>query len=209
MSELTLEGIKALLEQAKRLGLVPEYRPGTMSSVTGTNPGVALVTLDGDDQPSRAFNLLGALFAGARVMTVKIQPHGIYIFGGFEIDNGWKLVETRDYGTGWSSGGGGSFRHVAYRLSVLGNIELAGRAVQSGAVSAPSTIFTLPVGFRPFGGTVTIGAAVNNNPATATAPTVRGLEVTTGGLVRVTNFAGSINPGPICFDGILFPVRTV
>lgn len=208
MSELTLEGVRALLAQSKRLGLVPEYRPGTMASVTGSNPGIALVTLDGDDSPLRAFNLVGALFAGARVMTVKINPHGVYIFGGFEIDNGWQLVQARDFGTGWSSTGG-SFRSAAYRLNILGDVELAGHVTQSGTVGAPNTIFTLPVGYRPIGGTVVWAGTLNNNPAATTAPTVRGLQITTAGLVQVTNFAGTINPGPLSLTGVSFPIRTV
>jgi hypothetical protein len=208
VSELTLDGIRALLSQAKRLGLVPEYRPGTMAAVTGTNPGIALVTLDGDEQASRAFNLLGGLFAGARVMTVKIKPHGIYIFGGFEVDNGWQTVLARDFGTGWSSTGG-SFRSTAYRLNILGDVELAGHVTQSGTVGAPNTIFTLPVGYRPVGGTVVWAGTLNNNPAAATAPTVRGLQITTAGLVQVTNFAGTINPGPLSLTGVSFPIRTV
>lgn len=208
MSELTVAGIRALLEQSKRLGLVPVYRYATVTATTGTNAAILMAILDGDTQATRCFNLVGARSTDSRVFTVEVKPHGVYAIGCVDLDNGWIAVETRDFGSGWANTGG-SNRSVAYRLRADGNVELSGHATQSGTVTAPNTIFTLPVGFRPTARNASVGFTISNQPAAATAPTVRGLQITTAGLVQVTNFAGTINPGPISLDGINFARTTV
>lgn len=76
-----IAAVTALLDQAKHLGLLPTYRYGTVVSSSSSNPSNTLVTLDGDDQAIRAFNVAGYVYAGARVFTVAVEPHGVYILG--------------------------------------------------------------------------------------------------------------------------------
>lgn len=104
------------------------------------------------------------------------------------------------FGTGWSNQGG-SFATVAFRKIDPFRVEMKGGADHSSTVTAPNTIFTLPTGYRP---TTTRRFIVSNNPATGVATTARGLHITNAGLVQVTNFAGTIDPGIITFDGIIF-----
>lgn len=209
---LTLAGIKAMAAEMKRLGFLPSYRYGTVQATTGTNASIMSVTLDGDDNPTRVYNVVGPMRAGTRVFTVAIAPHGVYAIGSVNNDfdeGGWLPVGTTEapFGANWSNLGS-PFRNCAYRLRSDGNVELAGLAIFGATAAAPSTIFTLPVGYRP-SGIINVSWTVSNNPATATAPTPRGLSVTTAGLVQVTHYAGVINPGPISLDGLSFALVTI
>lgn len=102
------------------------------------------------------------------------------------------------YGTNWSDNGG-AFRPVKYRLSSDGQqVSLIGMAKFTGTTTAPSTVFTLPAGYRPDGSCNFI-SCVQGNPVTPYA-----IGITSGGLVTVTQFGGTINPGPVSFEGINF-----
>lgn len=74
-------GVKELLDQAKRLGLIPTYRQGTV--LLTTTPGIVsvMVTLDNDTMPSRCYNYAGQLTTGDRVLVLAIRPQGLYVLG--------------------------------------------------------------------------------------------------------------------------------
>lgn len=71
--------VRALVDNAERLGLVWLLRPGTV--VTGQDTGTPRVVLDGTDTPIRATTLIGRLTAGARVMVILSPPSGVHIVG--------------------------------------------------------------------------------------------------------------------------------
>lgn len=122
----------------------------------------------------------------------------------------WQALGTAEapFAANWSNVGA-PFRNGAYRRTDDGNVELAGLIQFSSTAAAPTTMFTLPVGFRPIGGDVQPYATVSNNPASAAAPTPRGIVITTAGLVRVTHYVGVINPGPVSLDGLIFSITTI
>lgn len=72
--------IRALRDQAARLGFMPDYRTGSAFSAA-TVDGRVMVLMDGDEQPVPAFNYAGPLATGQRLITVRIAPHGLYVFG--------------------------------------------------------------------------------------------------------------------------------
>lgn len=76
--------VGALLDNAKRLGLMPGYRTGT-AFAEATADGRAMVTLDGDTAPVPAFNYGGTLAPRQRVITISIPPHGLYIIGAVNV----------------------------------------------------------------------------------------------------------------------------
>lgn len=74
-------GIEELLGQAKRLGLTPVYRQGTVLGTTTPGLSSVMVTLDNDDAPSRCYNFMGQLDAGDRVLVLVVKPQGLYVLG--------------------------------------------------------------------------------------------------------------------------------
>lgn len=74
-------GVEELLLQAKRLGLTPVYRLGTVLATTGADVSGIMVTLDNDILPSRCYNFAGPLVAGDRVLTITVKPQGVYVIG--------------------------------------------------------------------------------------------------------------------------------
>lgn len=123
----------------------------------------------------------------------------------FQINSGNGQAEvwhSAAYGANWSDNGG-SFRPVKYRLSSDGQqVSLIGLAKFTGTTTAPSTVFTLPVGYRP-DGSCNFVSAIQGNPVSPYA-----IGITSGGLVTVTQFGGTINPGPVSFEGINFYVSS-
>ncbi len=73
--------VEELLAQAKRLGLFPRYRIGTVFASVGCNNVSVMVTLDNDLAPSRTYNYVGSLTIGSRVLVLEIKPHGLYTIG--------------------------------------------------------------------------------------------------------------------------------
>lgn len=67
--------------QAPRLGLTWALRPGTVQSPPTDDPTATSVLLDGDTAPVSAFSLVGLAYPGARVMTMRVPPSGLYITG--------------------------------------------------------------------------------------------------------------------------------
>jgi hypothetical protein len=70
--------VQALLENAKRLGLIWSLRPGTVQLQIDD---AVQVILDGDVDPIGAISLIGFPVFGARVMAMLVPPGGVFIIG--------------------------------------------------------------------------------------------------------------------------------
>lgn len=101
------------------------------------------------------------------------------------------------FASGWSNNGG-AFRNVKYKRTPDGQVTMIGLAKFTGTTSAPSTVFTLPVGYRP-DGNINFVSGIQGNPVSPYA-----IGITTAGLVTVTQYGGTINPGPVSFEGLSF-----
>lgn len=70
---------EAVLERARRLGLVWRLRPATVVSVSAD--GDIRVSIDGDTEPIRVTSLVGPVAVAARVMVLITPPAGNHIAG--------------------------------------------------------------------------------------------------------------------------------
>lgn len=190
MSE-DITAITALLEQASRLGLIPRYRWGTVQANSGSNPAILKVTLDGDTQSSRVYNLIGFCPAGLRVFTVSVKPHGVYAFGAARTsltpvkeivtDSGSGTFRPDDalmYATIECIGGGGGGGGVA--------LTAAGQAAAAGGGSGGSYCMKIFTAAELAGGiaySVGVGGpgGVGNAAGTAGGNTTISTLVATGG----------------------------
>lgn len=68
--------VKAIVDNADRLGITWTLRPGT---VVSSNP--LTVTMDGDTVAIGMFSMIGATYAGQRVWVLIIPPSGNYVIG--------------------------------------------------------------------------------------------------------------------------------
>lgn len=77
--DLLTVGGEAVASNGDRLGLTWSLRPATVSG--GIDPTAISLTLDGDDALISAYSLVGSLPNGARVMTMRVPPSGLYVVG--------------------------------------------------------------------------------------------------------------------------------
>lgn len=73
---------KAIVDNAKKLGLQWTMRPATVSSfafTTTSNP--SHIVYDGDSATVAAVSLIGTVTAGSRVLAIQIPPSGNFIIG--------------------------------------------------------------------------------------------------------------------------------
>lgn len=94
--ELTTVAVKAIVDQAVRLGLVWSLRP---AKVVGTVPtGQRMVLMDGDVNPISVYNLIGSAATDSRVMCMIVPPSGVYIIGTIDtqtnVNAGLGLIES-------------------------------------------------------------------------------------------------------------------
>lgn len=101
------------------------------------------------------------------------------------------------FAANWSNNGG-AFRNVKYRRTPDGRVAFVGMAKFTGTTTAPTTVFTLPAGYRP-DASVNLVVGQQGNPVVAYA-----LDIDTAGVVTATQFTGTINPGPLSFEGLSF-----
>jgi hypothetical protein len=79
-----VDGAAALVENARKLGLVWRLVPGTVNDITaGVLTTQVPVIMDGDTNSITAFDLVG-VFPGMRVMVLAIPPSGNYIIGNYQ-----------------------------------------------------------------------------------------------------------------------------
>jgi hypothetical protein len=101
------------------------------------------------------------------------------------------------FAAGWSDFGAG-YRPVKYRINENGDVEFDGAATNGASVTSPSTIFTLPSGYRP-----SANVAISLTLAATTAA-ARFLNVAPTGVVDVRGWAGSAVTGPLHLTGLRF-----
>ena len=201
-----VSAVKALVANAQSLGLTWGMRPGTVAFDSPLTSNSVEVTLDGDTAVLDMVSLVGPLLEGQRVMTVSVPPGGIFVIGTAYADP-WHEVGTSGepaFATGWTSLGSG-FGGVGFRRTLDGHLELTGLADYTSTSAAPLLVFTLPEGYRP---DRSINLMTSNNPSTFTTPTPRGIQINTDGEVYIVHYGGTIDPGPISFEGIYLPLRT-
>jgi hypothetical protein len=102
--------------------------------------------------------------------------------------------------TNWANTGSG-FGNFAYRRNALGAVEFTGLIQWNGAATpAPDPVFTLPVGYRP---DRTVHVVALSSPGPGTNPTTENIEVTSAGVVQVTNYSSGPNT-PLSFENVAF-----
>lgn len=72
--------VDAIRSESSELGITWGLRPGTVQGRSFV-PGFIDVLLDNDTKPVQATTLAGAVNTGARVMTLRVPPSGMYIIG--------------------------------------------------------------------------------------------------------------------------------
>lgn len=203
---LAVETVKALVANAKDLGLTWNLRPGVVAVDSGLIVSNVSISMDGDTVLVTAVSLVGPLLEGQRVMVMSVPPGGLFVVGSAGMDQWHEVGGTNGplFNTNWSSFGD-PFGDVGYRRTLDGHLEMTGLADFASTSTAPALIFTLPEGWRP---DRTVQFIASNNPGPGVAPTPRSIQINALGEVYATNFAGTIDPGPISFDGIYFALRT-
>jgi len=96
---------------------------------------------------------------------------------------------------------GAPFGNFAYRRNALGAVEFTGMLQWNGAATpAPDPVFTLPAGYRP---NRIVHLGILSSPAAGTNPTTETVEITTAGVVQITNYGVGPNT-PLSFEGLGF-----
>lgn len=190
--------VKALVANAKRLGLTWSLRPATTSSTQGST--VMSVVLDGDTAEVSAVSLCGFQQDGARVMVMSVPPAGSFVVGRLGTpEPNTSIVSTE--GSGWSTN---TIRWVVMdgviHLYVV--MTRTGAAIVAGATGniTDNTILTvddsalLPMWqvHTSFRATVTGGSA----------------QVTTGGAVQIVDMhsLSTISTGDTVRVNVTYPV---
>lgn len=187
----------AAAQRAIDLSPIPKLRPATAQSTT-------TAILDGSGEPSVPVqNLLDDdLAAGDRVMVMLVPPHGAFVIGRITVaatqPEAVHVVGAASqpafvapwawFGAGWVE--------PSYWIDVDGWVHLAGLLARGAAVTG-STIFTLPVGYRPAVDRVfsVNGGAVHQQITVAATGAVRW-------------FQGAGAPGDVSLSGIRFYAGT-
>lgn len=78
--QAAITAAKAVVENAKALGLVWSLRPATVT-VDAPDPSLVEVIMDGDTVSISVVSLIGGLGEGARVMVLIVPPSGMFIIG--------------------------------------------------------------------------------------------------------------------------------
>lgn len=78
--QAAIVGVKALVENAKSLGLVWNLRPATVA-VDSPDPSLVEVVMDGDTEIIAVQSLIGPLGVDDRAMVMIVPPAGMFIIG--------------------------------------------------------------------------------------------------------------------------------
>lgn len=168
---------------------------------TGTpQPIAAFVDLFGGNVAQTRDPYVRLSMAGfSNDMNVLVAGQMLYSLPG-NPNNGPETWHQPALNANWTNTGG-TFGNFAYRRNVMGGVDFTGM-IQWGAAAtpAPDPVFTLPAGYRP---NRTVHLAILSSPAAATNPTTETVEITTGGVVQITNYASGPNT-PLSFEGLSF-----
>lgn len=180
----TVQLVQSIVANAERLGLVWKMRPGTITR-SGSD-GTPRVILDGTTQPIRCMSLLGPMMVGTRVIAVLSPPAGCHVIGVGGL-TGWQPLSLSG---GWT--GNARYRTIP---SPPNSVQLYMR-ISPGTRTDGTTIFTMPVGYRPLTSGVDIALAVSSMAgATAQSPHIY---ISTGGAVAIY---GCANAAGLNLDG--------
>lgn len=157
---------------------------GTLSGSSTSNTGVAAHThlVDSYATPGTTADRLIKTGASGLVTLASLTVTGTFIPPAPTWTDASTLMTAA--GNGWVDFGGGVFAEAAYTKDALGWVHLRG-LVKSGTIN--TTIFTLPVGFRPAQQCIFATAAAN------AANVYQRLDVTAGGIVRQDSAAAGTN----------------
>lgn len=93
-----------------------------------------------------------------------------------------------------------------FTRTAVGTVRLSGALVWSGVVTAaPVTVFTLPVGYRP---NRQLHLTTYTMPVPAVTPQAQTIEITTAGVVSLTNYPAGGPITPITIEGLEFDLTT-
>ena len=130
--------VRALIQNATALGITWTLRPAT---VTGYDGSGALAVMDGDTVPIGVTPMISSLAVGQRVYVLVVPPSGNYVVG--IVVTSWITPTLLNSWVNFGSG----FQSARFRRLISGQVEIQG-LVTAGTGPA-STVFTLPVGYRP------------------------------------------------------------
>lgn len=89
MLGVPLATVEELLRQAKRLGLIWDLRPGTVTNTSASTFGAyePIVVMDGDVVTAAipTVSLVGPLAVNMRVMVMRVPPAGNYVIGNLSV----------------------------------------------------------------------------------------------------------------------------
>lgn len=137
--------VKAVTENANRLGLTWDLRPATISQVDSTT-GIT-VTVDGDATPIGATSMVGGVVQGQRVYVLLIPPGGVFIVGWAGTERIGAIIQRSVFTV--PSGGG----------ATPINWTTVSTSVGASFINVPSTTITIPtngiygITYAAFGGT--------------------------------------------------------
>ena len=136
-------------------------------------------------------------------MQILIQGVLTYCAPGTSTAEVWHTVGAAGepaFGANWSSFGA-PFANVVFRRTENNKVALAGVANRSAAVAAPSTIFTLPAGYRPNRSVPLIVTAIGSDGAFQANEV---LVINSAGNVNLTSWTGTGIVVPISLEGCEF-----
>lgn len=194
----------ATLARPARDRLIPTLRKGTVTAV-GTD--TVDVSLGGSDEVIPA-GWIGDRPAVDQVVSVAVVFGSALVLGQTSLDV-WHTVG----GGGSEPAFAGSWQTIAgtrplgFRLSG-DRVELCGAAGTSGGSTSGTSVFTLPVGYRP---DLNLRITVSGNPSASTSNTaltifVNGVASGTPGVVQLINFTGTVTWGAVGFEEVSFPL---
>lgn len=137
-SNQVTEGARAIVNNARRLGLIWDLTLATVSPVSNPNTGSdsVQVTCDGDTVPVGALTMIGPVVAGDRVYVIQVPPGGNYIVG-LSDRPGDRFASVSTAGSLASDAGGGEAAVPA------GSWTVGGINYEADFIFAPGHIYKL------------------------------------------------------------------
>lgn len=185
---------------------------GTNQPANNTTPGmtqIASPSLSNTDHRALIY-LVGTSVDGTAVPEIDLlSSDGTFLTQSFKV-NVQGVVDTfgeqwnqPTLNTNWANTGSG-FGKFAYRMTPLGRVAFTGLIQWNAAATpAPDPVFTLPAGYRP---NRTVNLCAQNSPSSSVNPGTETIQITTGGVVQVTNYSSGPST-PISFEGLEFYVN--
>ncbi len=133
-ADLEAARIKAIQDNAERLGLTWRLRVAKVSPTPAATPNAAAVTIDGDSESIPAVSMIGPLFGDQRVYVITSPPAGNHIVGLVDAELPPYIMDANQTGTGLAATSAGG---------VEAAIASANYAVEPTFVFPPGYVFEL------------------------------------------------------------------